>query len=224
MRTPKTALAVFLKFPEPGRVKTRLARELGGKRAAEIYASMLERVFQRCLHPLARNEFDVVLFCDPFKPLEDYERYFSDHGFKCRLQKGDDLGARLENAFRVLFGQYSHAIAMGTDCIEMSAEHIKEARDKLLAGVDAADVVVGPAKDGGYFLIGLRSLRPELFHEIAWSTCAVFEATMARAKSLGLGVAHLATLSDIDTAKDLEPSYLLGGGGGTDKINIVIQI
>lgn len=118
----------------------------------------------------------------------------------CHQQSGGDLGARMSAAFQTSFDLGIDKVAIiGTDCPKLKAEIIAKAFDELID----QDLVLGPAKDGGYYLIGLRRRIPELFDGIKWGTSEVFAETLMIAKNLGLNIAVLPTLADIDRPQDL---------------------
>ncbi len=206
--TTRAAIAVFVKYPDPGRVKTRLAKELGDLKAAKLYAAMISEILVHTLRPLSRAEFEVVLMCDPFRSLETYRSYFFGNPFRIEMQCGNDLGERLINTFQTLYSEYSKVIAIGTDCVQLTPAHIVEAKEQLWNG---ADVVIGPTKDGGYYLIGTKKFEPRLFKDIAWSTPGVFAQTLERIEKLRLTVSRLSMLEDIDTVGDLPLSLLVEG-------------
>jgi hypothetical protein len=117
------------------------------------------------------------------------------------VEQGDgDLGQRMERAFQKNFQKKCrHVVLVGTDCPQMTAFHVKEA----FFALKIHDVVIGPSEDGGYYLIGLSQIVPELFVSIEWGTEKVFEKTMERAKQRNLSVRVLGRLSDVDTPDDL---------------------
>ncbi|HKZ08245.1 MAG TPA: TIGR04282 family arsenosugar biosynthesis glycosyltransferase [Methylomirabilota bacterium] len=123
-------------------------------------------------------------------------------GMRCLAQRGDDLGARMGNLVDdLLAGGHAAALVTGSDLPALPAAYLREAARALMAG--EADVVLGPAEDGGYYLIGLRRRAPELFRGIAWSTAEVLDATRARADALGLRVRLLPPWADLDMPADL---------------------
>lgn len=185
---------VLLKFPEKGRVKTRLARDIGEERALEVYRELLQYTFD-LTDSLDPSRFQTVAVCDPSHGLEKYRELLYRRHCGFSLQRGGDLGERMKNALEL----FTPAILIGSDCRELTKRHIEEAATALTT----SDLVLGPARDGGYYLIGANRVYPELFCEMPWSTEKVFEMTMERAKQLSLAVHTLETLRDIDTAADL---------------------
>lgn len=189
-------LAVFVRAPVAGRVKTRLAAEVGVHQAAEIYRGLGRRVVAACIS----RKYETVVWFAPAGARQVVRRWLDGLGVAgCRAQVSGALGLRLAAAFRRHFQEgASRVIAIGSDCPGVGTGIVSQA----LAALDGHDLVVGPAHDGGYYLIGLRAPVPQLFHDIAWSTRVVLDQTEARARQLGLRAAHLPTLRDVDTASD----------------------
>jgi len=193
-------LIVFVKEPRPGAVKTRLAAALGDEHAAQLYRALAEAEVRRTKP--ARGEYDRLFFFTPADAGAVLARWFPGETFL--PQKGADLGQRMANAFEAAFARGARRVAIvGTDVPGVSRALVTEA---LLALGDH-DVVVGPAHDGGYYLLALDRPRPMLFDAIPWSTCAVLAATAERAAVLGLRLSVLETLSDIDTLEDLRREW-----------------
>jgi uncharacterized protein len=120
-------------------------------------------------------------------------------GWTCSAQIDGDLGVRMARAFQEAFaGGFSKVLVMGCDCPEMTTKDLQDAEHAL----ERSEVVLGPARDGGYWLLGMRRFYPELLTEIPWSTDAVFRQTMERAAGAGLSVSLLRQLTDIDTEAD----------------------
>jgi rSAM/selenodomain-associated transferase 1 len=196
-------LGVFVKAPLPGRVKTRLAAEVGSQRAAEIYRHLGRRVVAAC----AGSGHDTVVWFAPAKArpaVRDWLKGLSVAAL--RAQVSGALGACLATAFRRHFHEGARRVIMiGSDCPGVDAGLVSRA----LAALAEHDLVLGPAHDGGYYLIGLRAPAPQLFHGIAWSTAAVLSQTVGRARQLGLSAALLLTLRDVDTASDARAAGIL---------------
>jgi rSAM/selenodomain-associated transferase 1 len=191
-------LIIFAREPVPGKVKTRLAREVGNQCAAELYSAMIEDVLANAaslegVQPLLFWALDSAEM--PAAPIIP--------GLRILEQHGTTLGARMEAAFRHAFQSgIDVCCIIGTDSPDLPPEYIAEAFDQLEA--DKADVVFGPAEDGGYYLLGLRQSRRELFADIAWSTSDVLDASLKRATTLGLRTSLLPKWYDIDTLQDLQ--------------------
>lgn len=186
-------LIVFVKSPRPGFVKTRIAGVLGAEAAAAIYRTLVERV----LANLAGLR-EVELRFAPDDARAEIERWLRG-GWRACPQGEGDLGARLQRAFAGAFAAGARrVVVIGSDCPEVGADDIREAWQALAS----VDVVLGPARDGGYWLIGLAQPQPRLFADMPWSTAEVFRQTVERARALGLRVAPLRRLADVDTAAD----------------------
>jgi rSAM/selenodomain-associated transferase 1 len=190
------ALVVFVKLPVPGSVKTRLATAIGPEAAARLYRTLAERVLEATA-PRA-GEYERLVFFDPPEALEEMRAWLP--GVRLLAQARGDLGVRMKDALARAFARGAERVVLvGSDVLGVSREIVTEA----LAALDTADVVIGPAEDGGYYLIALREPRPELFAGIAWSTPSVGDETRARAASAGLSVQELPRLRDVDTIDDL---------------------
>lgn len=182
-------LILFVKAPVAGRVKTRLAREVGTGRAAALFRHMLARTYAA-----ARGPWRAVLAVDP--PAALHDRTWP-RDFDRMTQSEGDLGARMKNAFAAFDGP---TIIVGSDAPAMRAHHVRQA----FRALRRHDAVFGPAADGGYWLIGLarRKLAPNLFDGVRWSSAHALEGTL-KTLPAGFSVAFLETLQDIDEAKDL---------------------
>ncbi|RMF88603.1 MAG: glycosyltransferase [Nitrospinota bacterium] len=191
------ALSVFCKYPEPGKVKTRLGKEIGFDRAAALYGWLLQQNLSRLLHP--PPPFSLFLFYDPVVPLVAYRRWLGAYSFV--PQEGRDLGERMYQAFDYLFARgFGHVLLVGSDIPRLDQSLIRQA----FALLRHHDVVLGPAEDGGYYLIGLRPPPlPSLFHEIPWSTSTVLEQTLERVRQACLSCRLVEKRRDIDTVDDL---------------------
>jgi len=200
---PKRALIIFLKYPEAGKVKTRLAGRIGDRKAARVYKMMAEDVIAAAGKVSAQA---VRIFCY-FSPAEKEReiRSWLSGKIECEnlAQYGADLGRRMSNAFRDVFQRgLDRACIIGTDCPGTNSDVISQAFDAL----EGTDVVIGPAHDGGYYLLGLRNRCDEIFAGVPWSTRWVFSRTLAKIEKLGLSCRKLTELADIDSLEDLEKS------------------
>jgi rSAM/selenodomain-associated transferase 1 len=203
---PDHLLLVFLKAPRPGQVKTRLAAEVGGEAAARLYRALAERVLAQTA-PLADDAYRRVVFFAPADARDEVAAWLP--GETLVAQEDSDLGQRMDAAFAAAFARgASRAVLVGSDVPRLSRAHVLEA----LAALESRPLVLGPATDGGYYLVGLRERRPELFRDIPWGTASVRTATLERAASLGLDVHLLEPLRDVDTAADLEAEGPFGRG------------
>ncbi len=183
------ALLVFLRWPEAGRVKTRLAADVGGQRAAMAYARMTAEVRATVLE-WDRPDTRCVFLVTP----DDRADEMAGEG-----QGDGGLGARLQRAFTREFGAGARRVCViGTDCPSLTADDLDDAFDAL----EEHDAVLGPALDGGYWLLGLSAPHPAAFDGIDWGTSDVLAQTRFRLE--GLRVTELTSRRDLDTLADLE--------------------
>ena len=195
----KTSVAVFLKEPRPGSVKTRLARSLGPRAAAEIYRRFVEDTLEWLGRFSGARRF---LYYTPPGAAAECARLSPRVGAPFRLvpQSSGSLGRRLARAFEDLLPDGTHrAVILGTDSPLLDSRLLRAA----IRALETADLVLGPARDGGYYLIGLKRPRFELFESIPWSTSSVLRRTLEQAAALDLSTTCLETLSDVDTFADL---------------------
>jgi rSAM/selenodomain-associated transferase 1 len=189
----KSALIIFVRNPEPGKVKTRLAKTIGHEKTLVIYTKLLEHTCS-----ITKN-----LECDKFIFYADYigvEDTWDKNIYHKKLQHGEDLGKKMENAFLKLHNDgYTHIIIIGSDCYELTENKIINAFDRL----DSNKIIIGPATDGGYYLLGLTEMVPELFVNVSWSTPNVLKETIDVLESLNNGFVLLDALNDIDEEADL---------------------
>ncbi|HZS09915.1 MAG TPA: TIGR04282 family arsenosugar biosynthesis glycosyltransferase [Blastocatellia bacterium] len=208
----KEALVVMAKAPVEGRVKTRLIGALNAATAAELYVAFLSDTFavmeevrdEREAEAEETDEdytFSIVLNYTPEGEEEAFERVERE-GSLMIAQRGDDLGERLHNCFADLFeAGFASVVIIGADSPTLPGEYLMEAFDGL---DDENAVVLGPTKDGGYYLIGMRRLHAGLFEGIPWSTDGVLAETRKRANAAGLSVVLLPEWYDVDTPEELE--------------------
>jgi len=189
-----TALVIFVRNPISGKVKTRLAKDIGDERALEIYLQLLHHTLE-ITRSLSFRKF--IYYADE---VSDYDLW-SVPGYTKRKQNGNDLGERMLNSFKELFDQgFTRIILIGSDCLQLKTNTLEEAVTLL----DSNTSVIGPASDGGYYLLGLNKLFPDLFVNKPWSTDQVFAKTIDDFINNGISYALLEELSDIDDATDLE--------------------
>lgn len=196
---PAAALLVFAREPRPGRVKTRLARHLGEERACRVY----EQLLRRTLEAAAAVKAHRYLYLPPG------DRY-PQEGFTAARQAGGDLGARMAAAFAECFARgHRRVVLIGSDCPYLTVNILRRAFD-LLAD---HQVVLGPARDGGYYLVGQRAPGGDLFSGIPWSTGRVFALTRERLEERGWSFALLERLEDIDELEAYRRWQAVGSGG-----------
>ncbi len=190
----KNLLIVFAKNIKLGKVKTRLAKSIGDVNAFEVYKFLVQRTEENTAQ---------VSDCD-------IHIYFSDViiGTKWQkqpkfVQKGNDLGERMKDAFQISFEKgYEKVVGIGTDIPDLSAQIITQAFEEL----DLSDTVFGPAEDGGYYLLGMKKLHSTIFDDKEWSTSTLLKKTFHDLKVNDISISILIELNDIDTLEDLEKS------------------
>ena len=188
----KDLLILFIRNPVEGLVKTRLALETGSKVALAIYNELLSIVFKNAI-PIDTDK--AIYFSDNIDETIDPGFYFKSH-----VQKGADLGERMSNAFMESFNKgYDKVVLIGSDCFELTPEVICEAFDKL----QKTDCVIGPANDGGYYLIGLSKEISELFSGIIWGSSGVLNQTIHILDNKMISYSLLSALNDVDTIEDV---------------------
>ncbi len=193
----RSALIIFARLPQPGRAKTRLAAALGDDFAADFYRRCAEHVLHQTA-PLAPTTAR-YLFHDVAKDAATIRRWLGPYLHYVAQTEGD-LGQRMASAFHHVFAAGANsALIIGTDIPDISTDILAAA----YAALNSYDVVIGPAGDGGYYLLGINELYVELFKDIAWSTRRVLVQTLSVTEKLGLSVHRLPMLMDIDTAADL---------------------
>jgi len=187
-------LIIFIKNPIEGLVKSRLAASIGDYPAFLIYKELLEK---------ARD----LAISTPFAKAVFYSNFIDDNDiwendlFGKFLQRGDGVGNRMKNAFADSFlDGFERVVLTGSDIIGLTPEIIEQA----FAGLDNSDVVLGPAKDGGYYLVGMNRLYVGLFRDIDWGTEKVLSQTIKNVQSLKLSHSILPELSDLDRIDDFQ--------------------
>lgn len=198
VRMRRERLIIFTRYPEPGKAKTRLIPVLGPDGAAELQRRMTAHVLREAGALVGRRRVSLeVRFEGGSKPLM---RDWLGFGVACSPQDGANLGERMERAFADAFrARTERVVIVGSDCPGVTA-NVLESAFRALAG---NDLVLGPATDGGYYLIGLRRRAPELFDGPCWGTDGVLRQTLEKARAAGLSVVLLAPLDDVDRPEDL---------------------
>ncbi len=190
------ALILFARKPERGKVKTRLAAHIGEDRTLEIYKKLLAH---------ARDVARATQTADAKIFLTDAagDAFWTE--FEVQEQSAGDLGQRMEAAFETVFAQgYEKVAIIGSDCPDLTAAEVEKAFYLL----ETTDVVMGPATDGGYYLLGMNAVQKPLFSGIHWSTDTVAAETKAAAAAAGLQLQQLSAHNDIDVLEDLPPGWL----------------
>lgn len=185
-------MIIFAKQPIQGQVKTRLAKTLGDKTTLDIYKKLL------CITEDITSKLNIskTVYWDQI--LNQTNLYFKN-GYTFKEQSQGDLGKKMKDAFREEFDEsFNKILIIGTDCPYLTERIFEDAYHAL----ENSDIVIGPAKDGGYYLLGMKDLKASLFEGIPWSTELVFNLTIEKIKELNLTFSVLPELNDIDTEKD----------------------
>ena len=196
MTRENRCIVIFVRYPEKGAVKSRLAPVLDEGLIVSLYESFvidLLATLEKSGHPFR------IAFTPADREEDIFRRFGRRDGFP---QAGADLGERMKNAFQRCFADgFSSVVIIGSDIPDLPPEIFAEA----FAALESRDAVIGPAADGGYYLIGFRkeTFVPEVFEGIAWSTGTVFAETVARLTRAGVGVHRLPLRRDVDTPEDL---------------------
>lgn len=202
MRNSTTLLITFTRNPELGKVKTRLAKGIGEKAALEVYIKLLEHT-ENVLQKINTDK------CVWYSVSVRQNDIWPDDSYQKKAQFGNDLGERMLNAFKDAFQHnYEKVIIIGSDLYDLKPKHIEEAIEAL----NTNDIVIGPAQDGGYYLLGMKALHEKAFAPKNWGTETVLADTLNDLDNQNIQL--LETLNDIDHAEDLEPyeafkNYLL---------------
>ena len=194
----RQALIIFIRNPVLGEVKTRLSKSIGDHKTLEVYNLLLQHT-EAITYGLSCDKF-LYYSGDP-NPHDswDNKRYVK------KKQHPGSLGEKMFHAFQDSFDKgYKQVIIIGSDCLELDEEQINNAFQSL----QEEQIVIGPATDGGYYLLGMNSLHPALFVNKQWSSDTVYEDTLADIKAAGLTVTILRELNDIDEEADLPPSLV----------------
>lgn len=193
-------LIVFVKYPRAGEVKTRLAREIGDDDAAVLYQAMAEHVLR--VTAAGDGGYARLVRFAPADADADIARWLPADARA--PQAAGDLGQRMAHAFDSAFAEgAARVVLIGTDAPALERDHVVQAFEAL----HDHDLVLGPACDGGYYLVGLVAPRRRLFEGIAWSTATVCGATLERAEALGLRHRLLPELRDVDTLADVRREW-----------------
>jgi uncharacterized protein len=205
---------IFAKAPVAGQVKTRLARAIGDAAAADLYRQLITH----CVDSALAADVGEALLC--VTPAVTSDTFLSSlarkHGLRMQAQQGGDIGARMAHALRWSLADGTPSLLIGSDCAALTPAYLRSAAAALAAPHDVVekslhevvrqgphDVVLGPAEDGGYFLIGARQRCPDVFDGIAWSTPRVLEQTRALLRRADLRWHELVPIWDVDEPADL---------------------
>lgn len=184
-------LIVFIKNPILGKVKTRLAKSIGDEKALEAYKLLMQYTHDIVM----KTDTSKYLFYSDY--IEDADNW-SPREFRKMVQYGDDLGKRMFNAIELCLLENKKIVLIGSDCAIIKKKHIDTAFKQLRT----RDVVIGPAEDGGYYLIAVKANSKALFRDMDWGASNVLETTINKTKELGLTYCLIETLNDVDTIDD----------------------
>jgi len=194
----KEKLIVFTRYPEPGKTKTRLIPVLGIEGAAQLHRQLALGAIAQAKQLQNTRQLSVEVYFTGGS--QQLMQTWLGTDLVYEIQGTGDLGAKMAIAFQMSFNSsVEKVVIIGTDCPDLNSQVMALAFDKL----DNHNLVLGPALDGGYYLIGLRQFIPELFRSINWGTAEVLAQTVAIAQNLNLAVAYLPPLADIDRPEDL---------------------
>lgn len=201
-------LMIFVKNLIPGMVKTRLAEDIGIDKALDVYHELVHHT-----HKITKKiDVDKAVYYSEYVEIEDI---WDNGDFKLTSQKGFTLGEKMSNAFDEAFDSYNKVIIIGSDCYDLNSKTIKLAYEML----EEHDLVVGPAKDGGYYLLGMKEFIPQIFQDKEYSTDTVLKELLVESEELQLDVYQLPTLNDIDTLDDLKATDIDWENLGADAEN-----
>lgn len=193
----KNLVMVFTRNPELGKVKTRLAKSIGEISALNIYKHLLKHT----AHVMRSCNADKAVYYSVAMQQQDI---WDNSIFSKYEQKGSDLGERMYNAFTNAFSKnYDKVVIIGSDLFDISVKHL----DKAFQELSNHDIVLGPAEDGGYYLLGMTSLRKDIFENKSWGTDSVLNDTLDNLKNESVFL--LEQLNDIDTYDDLKNNDIL---------------
>ena len=196
-----SAIIIFTKYPEPGLTKTRLIPELGPQGAAQLHKNLVERIVGIVSSYIKDKKVKLMISFD-HSDIKQTKNWLGSQ-LKFLKQKGDTLGNKMNNSLNSVLGNgVDKAILIGTDIPEISSKHLGVALTEL----ENYDTVLGPASDGGYYLIGMKnnSYSSKIFQNINWSGKSVMQKTIKNIVELGMDYYLLDKLNDIDTSEDLK--------------------
>jgi len=191
-------LIIFIKYPQPGQVKSRLAKDFDSDFAAGLYKAFVLDILECAVN----GDWQLRIYFDPPEKEAEIKKLFgNDHEY--RPQRGADLGTRMKNAFADCFSEgFKSVVLIGSDFPDL---HLKIIEDAFALLDSSSDAVIGPAVDGGYYLIGLKTemFLPDIFFGLPWSTVSVFSETVKILKTCGQRTEILQEWHDVDTRDDL---------------------
>jgi len=197
--TNKNLLIIFTRNPELGKVKSRLAKDVGDATALAIYKDLLQHTHNIAL------EVDTDRFLYYSESIQKNDMW-SEHHFHKFIQEGEDLGLKMWNAFKDGFkAGYKNIAIIGSDILELSSNHITQA----FKAIEHEEVVIGPAVDGGYYLLGLSKPIEPIFKNKIWGTDSVLKSTCSDLAEMNQNFKLLSELNDIDYVSDIKDSHMI---------------
>lgn len=188
---------IFVKFPQPGHVKTRLGEDIGNQKAAELYRLFIDLTFRFVLQCAADQ---ILVAVSPKEKMSRFVDEFRHPDFKYFAQEGNDLGQRLVHAFQTAReSDADKTIIIGSDSPTLPPDYL----DRAFRILDSTELVLGPARDGGYYLVGMKNVQEALFQNMEWSTDSVLQNTLQRAKQLDITYDLLPEWYDVDDVENL---------------------
>jgi len=195
MKICNNTLIIFLKYPQAGKVKTRLAQSIGDSKAVEIYKKLVHLTLKQT----KSKNYQQLIYFSPKNKKEEIRLWLEGQEFFFP-QRGENLGERLSDSFKNAFKLGAKkVVVIGTDCPFVDKNNIQEAFLKL----EKNDAVIGPTEDGGYYLLGLKLAEEQLFENVPWSSCSVFDQTIDILTRLNFQFDVLKKYRDLDTIEDL---------------------
>ncbi|MFN8578634.1 MAG: TIGR04282 family arsenosugar biosynthesis glycosyltransferase [Candidatus Sericytochromatia bacterium] len=193
-------VAIFIKYPEEGNVKSRLAKDIGNKNAKNLYIKFVEDIITK----LKNMSFDIQIYYSPEDKEKDIKNWLGNN-LNYNVQVGKDLGEKMTNAFIESFSQYTNVIIIGSDSPDLSIDILNTGFQNL----KNRKSIIGKSRDGGYYLIGFNKNKflPDIFKDIKWSTETVFDDTMIIFKNNHYNVYSLDEWYDVDNLEDLKYMY-----------------
>ena len=194
----RSALLIFTRAPIPGKTKTRLIPLLGAQGAADFHQTVLQSTLAEAK---AANFGSIEIWCDAENGHPFIKQCSMDYSCRIKIQQGKDIGERMRHAMDTALTENEFVVLIGSDCPAITTDILNQSLQHLSNGVDA---VLGPAIDGGYYLIGLKKAQPDIFQGIAWGESDVAERTRQNFIRIDLNYTELEALIDIDTAEEYQ--------------------
>jgi uncharacterized protein len=190
-------LQQFARAPRPGEVKTRMQPQLSADESCELHRELVQWTCEQLVHS-GMGEVELCVSGDINDEL--FQQCQAMGVFRVVQQQGEDLGERMYQAIKRGLQSYSKVILVGSDCPGINASHL----DQAISALDQVPLVIGPAQDGGYVLIGATRIQPSLFRDIDWGSEQVLQQTLERCEAEQCELQLLPALADIDRPEDLE--------------------